>query len=123
LVITYTFKADTSTAVIELGGGAVPAGLDGNPTLSGFTLEDLSTLPPVNLTGMWRLPDGSFQFGFNAPSGTSNTVLASTNVAWPLNAWSNLGSALESPSGSGQYLFTDPQATNLLRRFYRVRSP
>jgi hypothetical protein len=53
----------------------------------------------------------------------SFTVLASTNVALPFNQWSNLGTAVESPLGSGQYPFTDPQATNYSRRFYKVTSP
>jgi hypothetical protein len=30
--------------------------------------------------------------------------------------------AVESPFGSGQYQFTDPQATNYTKRFYRVKS-
>jgi hypothetical protein len=51
------------------------------------------------------------------------TVLASTNVALPVSAWSNLGLAVETPPGSGQFQFTDSQATNHARRFYRVHLP
>ncbi len=54
---------------------------------------------------------------------TPATVFASTNVAAPFNTWSNLGPAVESPASSGQYQFTDPQATNKAAKFYRVRSP
>jgi hypothetical protein len=50
-------------------------------------------------------------------------VLGSTNVSYSITAWSNLGSALETPPGSGNYQFTDTQATNNPSRFYRVRSP
>jgi hypothetical protein len=53
----------------------------------------------------------------------SFTVLASTNVALPFGQWSNLGTAVESPLGSGQYPFTDLHATNYSRRFYKVASP
>lgn len=81
-----------------------------------------STNPPV-LTSLLRLGDGRFQFAFSNLSGASFSVLASTNVALPLNQWSNLGAALESPPTSGQFQFTDSQATNNVRRFYRVRSP
>jgi len=66
---------------------------------------------------------GLFQLSFSNLSGTPFTVLASTNAALPMNAWSNIGAAVESPAGSGQFQFTDPQTTNNLQRFYRVRTP
>jgi hypothetical protein len=81
-----------------------------------------SGLPSI-LTGVTRLNDGSVQFGFTNLVGASFTVFESTNVALPLNLWSNLGPALETPAVSGQFQFTDPQATNDRQRFYRVRSP
>ncbi len=43
-----------------------------------------------------------------------NPALLSSN-------WTALGAASEAPPG--QYQFTDWQATNNPRRFYRVRSP
>jgi len=49
------------------------------------------------------------------------TVLASTNAALPMALWSSVGYSVEAPAGSGQYQFTDPQATNIPQRFYRVR--
>ena len=33
------------------------------------------------------------------------------------------GPALETPAASRHFQFTDPQATNNVMRFYRVRSP
>jgi len=57
----------------------------------------------------------------NNLSGLSYTVLASTNVAAPLNTWVNLGPAVEAPPGTFQ--FTDTQATNYPLRFYQVRGP
>jgi hypothetical protein len=70
-----------------------------------------------------KLGDGSFQFSFSNPSGPSYRVLASTNAAAPLNTWSNLGLATETPPGSGQFQFADHQAPSYPRRFYRVSSP
>jgi len=78
--------------------------------------------PPV-LTGFTTGSNGMFQFGFTSVTGASFTVWASTNVTLPLDLWSNLGPAVEAPASSGQFQFTDPQATNLGQRFYRVRSP
>jgi hypothetical protein len=67
--------------------------------------------------------NGQFKFSFTNLIGGSFTVLASTNVAAPLNTWSNVGPVIELPPGSGQFQFTDSQAANFLRRFYRVHSP
>ena len=88
--------------------------------VAGGVLYDLGTssfLKPV------KLGDGSFQFGFINGSGPSYSVQASTNLAGTANTWTNLGPATEMPTGSGQFQFTDPQATNYARRFYRVHSP
>jgi hypothetical protein len=129
----------TFTLALLPGSPAIDAGDDsatntfatdqrGYPRRSGAHVDigavELQTATqPSMLTGLTRLGNGSFQFSFTNLMGASFTVFASTNAAWPLNAWSNLGAAHETPPGSGQYHFTDPQATNYLRRFYRVRSP
>jgi WD40 repeat protein len=81
----------------------------------------VSSLNPI--VNPIKLSDGSFQFRFSNPSGANYRVLASTNSTAPLNTWSNLGPATESPPGSGQFQFTDHQAPNYPRRFYRVSSP
>ena len=76
---------------------------------------------PYSLAGVTRLGNGSVQFRFSNASGLPFTVLAATNVALPFSNWTVLGAPTESPAG--QYQFTDPQATNMVQRFYRVRSP
>ncbi len=48
-------------------------------------------------------------------------MLASTNPALPLSNWTPLGGVTE--VAPGQFQFTDPQATNTPRRFYRLRAP
>jgi len=78
---------------------------------------------PGKLKNVARLGNGSVSFTLTNYSDMSFTVLASTNVALPSSQWSNLGTVAESPLGSGQYPFTDPQATNYSRRFYKVTSP
>jgi hypothetical protein len=69
------------------------------------------------------LGNGTFTFAFTGLSGASFTVFGSANLALPLNEWANLGPAVETPPGSGQYQFTDPQSTSNANRYYRVRSP
>lgn len=78
---------------------------------------------PGQLTSVVFLGNGSFQFGFTNYTDTSFIVLATTNLALPLNSWLSLGPALETPIGSGQFEFTDPQMATNATRFYRVRSP
>jgi fibronectin type 3 domain-containing protein len=62
-------------------------------------------------------------FGFcftNVPSASFN-VYASTDLTLPLTNWTKVGTVSEVPNGAySQYQFTDPQATNNTRRFYRV---
>ena len=81
----------------------------------------IASLPPALRNT--RVAGGALQFGFTNLIGGSFSVFASTNLALPLNQWSNLGTAVEAPPGSGDFQFTDPQATKSPRRFYRVRSP
>lgn len=76
---------------------------------------------PGVLSGMTNLGNGSFQFGFTNFTGTSFTVLASTNAALPMSKWTILGTPTEALPG--QYQFTDLPATNRGQRFYRVTSP
>jgi hypothetical protein len=74
--------------------------------------------PLVNFT---KLGSGNVQFAFTNLSGPSYRVLASTNVAAPLNTWINLGAPTESPAGT--FTFADLGATNYPSRFYRVTTP
>jgi GH25 family lysozyme M1 (1,4-beta-N-acetylmuramidase) len=62
-----------------------------------------------------------FQLSFTNVPGTHFTLLSSTNAALALSNWTVVATATEiSP---GQFQITDPGATNLPLRFYRVRSP
>lgn len=96
--------------------------LTGSP-LNQWTMSyviEFGGAPPI-LTNPRSLTDGSFQFAFTNQAGAFFEVLATTNLALPLSNWTLLGSATELSSGA--YQFTDSQATNVVRRFYRVRSP
>jgi hypothetical protein len=77
--------------------------------------------PPINLTGFVSTADPSFRLSFTSTPGAVFTVLAAPNPGLPVSAWSVLGSATEILPG--QFQFTDPQASTLSQRFYRLRSP
>src|ERR1019366_1489853 len=74
----------------------------------------------ATLTDAKRLTNGACQFCFTNIVGALFGVLATTNPALPLSNWTALGGATE--VCPGQFQFTDPQATNTARRFYRLRS-
>ena len=65
--------------------------------------------------------NGTLQFTFsNTPDGIFN-ALATTNLSLPSSNWTVLSNIME--TADGQFQFTDVQATNFSRRFYRVVSP
>jgi hypothetical protein len=63
----------------------------------------------------------AIRFRFTNTPGLSFSVFGATNPAVPFSNWVPLSGITEGPPG--QYQFTDPQATNSPRRFYRVRAP
>jgi fibronectin-binding autotransporter adhesin len=123
------------------GSPAIDAGVDsvtnlyttdqrGYPRLSGShvdigAVEVQVAKSPFMLPGgkgAVQFANGQAQINFTNLDGGSFTVFATTNVALPFSTWSNLGTAVETPTGSGHFQFSDPQAAGV-RRFYRVRSP
>jgi len=78
---------------------------------------------PGLLTVAPQLENGTFQFGFTNYEGMTQTILTTTNLALPLSQWTILGTAVETPAGSGNFQFNDQQTTNYLQRYYRATSP
>ena len=106
--------------------GITPLGAVGVATRTVVVLEPPA---PPRLSSLKILGNGSFQFAFSSPNpgegivGASFIVLATADLALPLNQWTVLGAALETPAGSGSFQFTDPQASSFPQRFYQVRVP
>jgi hypothetical protein len=117
----------TSFASVPLSG--FPPGpvlvtvfVNGVPSLSSLLNIAIAPTPIMPLlTGPSKLPDGSFQFSFSNTPGAVFSVLTATNLALPAANWTFLGSATE--IAPGQFQFTDTQATNHAKRFYRTHSP
>jgi N-acetylneuraminic acid mutarotase len=83
-----------------------------------------ATIPapnPPTLRDETRLDNGSFQFSFTNLPGAVFSVLASPFPLLPPSDWMMIGDVTE--TAPGQFQFTDTQATNYPRRFYRLRSP
>jgi hypothetical protein len=116
--------APTSLSTDQRG---LPRALDGDgngsPVADIGAVEYFVPASPGLRVGLSRLGNGSGRLSFTNLSGLPSYVLASTNVAAPRNTWLNLGATVETPPGSGQYQFTDPEATNRPGRFYILRVP
>jgi trimeric autotransporter adhesin len=85
-----------------------------------FTRTVAVVTRPV-ITGLNRIGNGTIQFMFTNTPGAPFHVRASTNLSLPLSGWPIIGPATEDPPG--QFNFTDPDAVNFERRFYRVCAP
>jgi hypothetical protein len=82
---------------------------------------NVTPMPPIMLTHPTRLTNGTFQFSFTNTPSWPFTVLGATNPTLPFSNWTTLTGLTEAPPG--QFQFTDSQARNIPRRFYRVSSP
>jgi hypothetical protein len=84
---------------------------------SRFAMEQqFSTGPVLNPV---RRTNGVFEINFTSVPGARFSVLAATNLSLTTSNWTVVGTATE--ASAGQFRFTDIQATNTPRRFYRVR--
>jgi hypothetical protein len=95
--------------------------VNGIPSTSRILLVTTPAPTAIVLTNLSRQANGSFQFSFTNTPGAIFTVLATTNVSAGLSNCTVLGSPAE--TSPGQFQFTDSQAPNVPRRFYRVSSP
>ena len=94
--------------------------VNGIPSASSI-IRIAPTPTAIVLKNPTRLGNHSVQFTFTNTPGASFTAVASTNLASALSNWTVLGGVSEIADGTFQ--FTDAQATNYARRFYRVHSP
>jgi mannan endo-1,4-beta-mannosidase len=84
-----------------------------------ITLDELNAVPPV-ITSTGPSIAGAFQLNGTGPRGSPYHVLASTDLAQPIAAWSVLTNA---SFAGGVFNFTDNQASGFSQRFYRIATP
>lgn len=97
-----------------------PTCQDWGPIFMADNLRITPAPPDIVLANPALLPNGAFQFWFTNAPGRGFSVFGMTNTAPPFT-WSWFGNPVEVTPGVFQ--FTDSQAPNQARAFYRVRSP
>jgi hypothetical protein len=93
----------------------------GTATGADKTFTTLAVTPPA-VAAMESLGSGLFQLSFTNASGVSWSVLATNLLAAPYTNWPVVGHAVETPAGSGNYLYTNSAPTNA-QLFYLLRQP
>jgi hypothetical protein len=83
-----------------------------------------TTLPitPTQLGGV-TLSGGKFVFTFTNATGASFSILSTNNLTVPVSSWPVIGTAVESPAGSGQYQFTNSLPATNPASYYLWRQP
>ena len=64
---------------------------------------------------------GQLTFSFTNVTGLTFLILATNDITAPLTRWPVIGTAVESPTGSGSYQFTDPTPATNASLFYLLR--
>jgi peptidyl-prolyl cis-trans isomerase A (cyclophilin A) len=111
----------TTQAEADGNGDGIVNQADFNVWAANAQPAALALITGIKFTQTTRLPGGAFRVAFTNAPGLCVSLAATTNSAAPLSQWTSLGSVPE--IAPGQYQFTDLQATNLARRFYRVTQP
>jgi hypothetical protein len=65
---------------------------------------------------------GNFVFAFTNVTGLSFSVVATNDLTAPLATWPVVGTAVESPAGSGNYVYTNSPTTNAAL-YFMLRQP
>jgi hypothetical protein len=122
LSTNWSTNSFTSLPVWNFPAGYALATVFVNGIQSTSSVVNISVPVPISttLTGPQKLING-FRFAFTNSVGALFGVLTTTNLALSLSQWTALGGVLE--IAPGQFQFTDPQATNSGRRFYRAFVP
>jgi hypothetical protein len=80
-------------------------------------IQTITTVPALTVGGV-SLSNGQLSFSFTNTTGLTFSILATNNITAPLATWPVIGTAVETPSGSGNYQFSDPNPATNASQFY-----
>ena len=109
------FTVDASAFNNDLAGGTFSVQTNGNSLVLVFT-----SLPPVPAFGSIQLGGTNAVFsGTGGRAGGTYYLLATTNLALPLNQWPCM--ATNAFDGGGNFIFTNPVTPDATQQFYRLQ--
>jgi hypothetical protein len=85
--------------------------------MTGLVVVAAAPLTPPMLTNATMLPQGWLRFTVLSSGTSTNVIFASTNLVAPAGEWVPLGT---NAAKTNKLIFTDTNAVDYARRFYRV---
>ncbi|HZT22113.1 MAG TPA: DUF1533 domain-containing protein, partial [Verrucomicrobiae bacterium] len=115
-----TFTPAQSTLLQYAGAKLIEVRATGYSTAA--VVQNLALPTPVQLTNV-TMNNGQVQFAFTNFTGLSFSIVATNNLSAPISTWPVVGTAVETPPGSGYYQFSAPPPALNTPMFYRLRQP
>jgi len=110
---TNSTGTGTVVTIVFSSGSLAPA------TSSSFVIPK----PVVSKLNQTKLVGGNLVFSFTNATGLSFSVLATNDVTAPLATWPVIGQAVENPTGSGNYQFTNSAPATNAELFELISQP
>ncbi len=118
---TATFSGLTAFSTSAVTGATISFTSAG---LTGVTSAPFNIPAPIKASlGSASLTGGKLKFSFTNSTGLSFSVLATNNLTAPVSTWPKVGTAIESPAGSGTYLFTNSLPSTNAGLYFILRQP
>jgi hypothetical protein len=114
------FSPAASTLLQNQGANTIVVSATGYSSDS--VVQSIGGFAAPTLSGV-ALNGGALAFAFTNYPSLHFTVLGTNNLTAPKAAWPVIGTATESPSGSGHYQFTDLNPDTNSVEFYQLRQP
>lgn len=113
---------NSSQSALLQSAGALDIVISATGYSTDSVVQTLTAVASSKLSGV-TLNNGSLDFAFTNVTGLSFSILATNNITAPVSTWPVVGHATESPAGSGQYQFADPNPATNSAEYYILRQP
>jgi hypothetical protein len=119
---TATFSGLTASSSGAVTGATITFTSPGLNSVTSSPFNIPAPIVPV-LAGATLTGSGDLKFSFTNSTGLSFSVLATNDLTAPVSTWPKIGSAIESPAGSGNYQFTNSAPATNGSLYYILRQP